>query len=259
MAPACFSYTSFCYLSQIKDSKLEPVIDFPLSTGIYSLENPIKQRAEWTLDVKEPKLPVKAVFFDDGYKRGQRLGKNYKRAVPYDAGFTNAIYSVEAFTNMNGLRLPSVAVLNVFSPKDKTWSPNALGKTRSELLLHSRYLITLTNASAHCSISLFRPIIDDECIVTDVRFVDQTGLLSYFSNSEWPTESSIRGSEGFKKEQRAYALYKQLQIKTGQISNLGRLLIISIMAFPILYYFYRGRENQLQENPGEQNLAQQKD
>lgn len=183
IAPACFAYASGAYLDGVTDQMVEPIWYWPLSTGVYSLENRVTVKAQVERHPTAPRLPTRVVFFDEGLKRhpSWKSAKPVRRQPPYDRGFTNAIYSAGTFTNLGGVALPTSAVLEVFAPKDEVFSQQQPGTNPSDLLSHSRYRITLTNATLRVTQALTPPKFPGVTYVSDSRFVGEAGVGTYFS------------------------------------------------------------------------------
>ncbi|MBE0541118.1 MAG: hypothetical protein IH623_07015 [Verrucomicrobia bacterium] len=244
IAPVCFAYASGCYLDNVKDSRLEPIIFWPLSTGIFSIQNVVLQETEITRHPAVPHLPTRVVFFDDGLERnGTRAAPPFKRARPYDTGFTNAILVADSFTNVNGFALPTAAFLVVFAPKDQEFSPRDLGKTSNDLLRFSKYQIMATNFQAGSSMTSFVPRFPGITLVTDERFVDRALFQNYKSSSGFLSEADITNSHQFAAMSAAVARLAPMRYQqNANVSPwLVRLVLLAVVASPLLYFCLRAK------------------
>jgi hypothetical protein len=244
IAPVWFAYASSRYLAALTNSELEPVIMAPLSTGVYDLAVPFKQHAEITLSASLPNLPMRVVFFEDGFLRDEMLRAPRKRKPPYDKGFTNAVYSAVNFTNVGGYSLPTTATLRIYAPKDDQFAPNGLGTTHHDVMLHSQYQIALTRATPQTSLEEFQPKLLPTSVVTDARFVQQQGLLvPYLSDSNWATVAEITNSKDFKLLAAAAPPFRTgLFTKPTSHRVVIRILVVfTICASSILFYNFARR------------------
>jgi hypothetical protein len=103
------------------------------------------------------------VFMDDGFDRSGETAK--PRKPPFDTGFTNAVYSVFATTNLGNFEIPIHFSLAVYRPVMG-------GMSGKKTELEFQYSGYVSNASAACSLSSFVPNIPSPTMgrVRDTRF-----------------------------------------------------------------------------------------
>ena len=135
-----------------------------------------------------PRLPQTITFFDDGFDRSEGVPK--KRHPPYDKGFTNAIYTVNTFTNIGGYSLPLTFNLKVFVPA-------YLG---SGITLSKEYNGTINNISAECSLTNFIPEVMSEGDISDTRFVSADAIRQeqfLYKTNRWLSTNEVETLPGF--------------------------------------------------------------
>ena len=240
IAPLCFAYASTSYLNALTNNMVEPIWEWPLSTGSYSALNPITVKSIITRHPVEPYLPTQAVFFDDGLVRHPAWPsvRATKRKPPYGDGFTNAVFSVGSFTNVGGYALPNTAVLEVFAPKDRIFSPTQLGTNASDLIAHSHYRITLTNATVQRTLPSTQPALPGLTSISDSRFVGRAGYVSYFSASNFPAEQNITNSAEFKELEMAFAS-EGARTPARFAWPVRVVLLLVLLCFAVVFYYNR--------------------
>ncbi len=155
------------------------------SGRIYGPPGHPQLRGQWTLSESRPAFATWVTYFDDGIVRTPNGAA--KRVPPYDKGFTNAIFQVDAFTNVNDVAVPLSASLHLLRPRRGGTSSNDL-----DVLVE--YQITLTNAGRAEEITDFQPALPGITAIRDERY----GVLNYFGTNEWPTVEQLQNGEYFK-------------------------------------------------------------
>lgn len=214
-SPIWLAYASGCYLADIQGDLVEPGMVFDGVGGKYGPPNHLKLKAQWLLSESTPRFPTRVVYLNDGYMYSPH--GRLQCPVPYNNGFTNAIYQVERFTNISGLSVPCVSSLRIFQ-----MSPNAT--TSTDLQLFVEYRMNLTNAMNTIDISSFQPAIPGITALQDERF----GMLNYYATNRWPVIEELRSGEYFEKIRklniRAQTL-GSLSARAGKLDS-GRSLVV---------------------------------
>jgi hypothetical protein len=150
-----------------------PIIWFALASGCYL--NGAKDRLipPYSTDIKRdaivanvtrlsamPSLPQTVIFLDDGINR--KFGEPSQHPPPYENGFTNAIYIVNAFTNIGGYVLPSEFTLKVYRPASSTET------NKIEIL--AEYDGYVNNFNPKCVLKTFIPDVESAGFILDKRF-----------------------------------------------------------------------------------------
>lgn len=229
-----FATASSCFLD-----RSNVLIPPPYSTDLMRL--PVK--ADITREVPLPRLVRTAIFHSEGYD--PKSPNRTKYPAPFDAGFTNAVYSALEFTNVGGLLLPLDFTLQVYRPSPKGLEIDFL------------YRASITEARLGCSLSELKPGIpgEKEGLIKDLRFVS-AGAKSeqpfQYHSRQWLTEEQVRTLEGFSNyvawEKFAGTVPSVLTEKRSAISfsNQGTkrvrfvvvLLILAMILVPILVWRY---------------------
>src|SRR5262249_45195228 len=108
--------------------------------------------------------------------------------APYDTGFTNSIFEASAFTNLDGVEVPTRFALTTFRPKP--------GGTRAEELVPvSQVEGHLTNVTRSVSDLSFKPELPTGLVnFEDNRFIRRVpffGTVSYLSTGGWLTTNQV--------------------------------------------------------------------
>jgi hypothetical protein len=223
------AYASTCYFRSQSNNFIEPAMAFDGFGSTYEPGDHARLRAEWTLTDSEPNLPVQLVYFGDGYRR-TRNGR-FKLPAPYDRAFTNAIFQVQAYTNITGLRLPLESSLKVFTPRRDS-------AAAQDLRLLVEYNVHLTNASRTVSVASFRPELPGVTLLEDRR----VGSLQYFATNGWPTPATLR-TDAYFIELRAINTHASPLPRRSPW--LPRVLLILIVLMPVAAYIARRSTNWL--------------
>jgi hypothetical protein len=185
ISPVWLSYASASYFRSRTNAAVEPGFVSDASGRIYGPPGHPQLRGQWTLSESRPAFATWVTYFDDGIVRTPNGAA--KRVPPYDKGFTNAIFQVDAFTNVNDVAVPLSASLHLLRPRRGGTSSNDL-----DVLVE--YQITLTNAGRAEEITDFQPALPGITAIRDERY----GVLNYFGTNEWPTVEQLQNGEYFK-------------------------------------------------------------
>jgi hypothetical protein len=181
ITPIWLAYGSACYWNNRVTNLVEPGMLFDGTGVYYGPPRHPRLRAEWTLSNSEPRVPIKVVYFSEGFVQAP-TGGVVRLPPPYDRGFTNAVYQVDSFANLdNGLRMPASSSLKVFEIKQD-------GKTSGDLRLFVEYHMRLTNAARMTGQMAFQPAIPGVTLLQDARH----GLLNYYATNRWPTKIELK-------------------------------------------------------------------
>jgi RNA polymerase sigma factor (sigma-70 family) len=135
-----------------------------------------------------PRLPETVIYFDDGFDRSEGVPK--QRRPPYDKGFTNAIYTINTFTNIGGYSLPLTFNLKVFVPA-------YLG---SGTTLYEEFNGTINHVSAGCLRTNFIPDVVSEGFIFDTRFVSADAVRKSqfpYKTNRWLSTKEVKELPGF--------------------------------------------------------------
>jgi hypothetical protein len=202
-------YASSSYLSEIHLIKRLPPIASLSSRHAYLYG--FRQPATWRVTGTSPPLPTFAVIYDDGHQRywededagfmtGPPLERNWR--APYDKGFTNAVLTVESFSEHGSHRIPQNATFSVYMPKPD-------GTNAQDLQLSARYSICLSNVSFHTAVSDFKPEVRGSVLVADRRFErDKQPLyaFSYLADKRWLSDAEARQRPEFLRSKQDQAI-----------------------------------------------------
>jgi RNA polymerase sigma factor (sigma-70 family) len=185
--PERLSYIPLTWLALASSHDLDEAKDHlfpPYSTDIVRARLPVSVIRMNGL----PRLPQTIIFFDDGFDRSEGVPK--KRNPPYDEGFTNAIYTVNTFTNIGGYSLPLTFNLKVFYP----------AYSGSGIKLGGEYNGTISNISAECSLTNFIPEVMGGGRITDTRFVSADAIRQeqfQYETNHWLSTNEVEMLLGF--------------------------------------------------------------
>jgi hypothetical protein len=183
--PAWLAYASGAYFRSRTNHMTEPVILHNVGGVDYDNTSDFLQQTEWSLNDAFPFSPRRVVYLSDGLirVRGKTLGA---RPPPYDAGYTNAVFEVVAFTNAAGVSIPLVATLTVYSPGD------------GQLEVNHEYVIRTIGVDVAASEGRYLPELPARCVVSDARAQDEVGVVVYKSSGRgWPTLQRLKSSAAY--------------------------------------------------------------
>lgn len=207
------------YFKSTTSNLVEPVVLLGIYRATDTPQFRGKQQAFWKLQEMPPYCPIEAYYLDDGIEYLPFPIPPKKRLAPFDVGFTNIIFKINGFTNVDGLQMPTDGVLETFKPK-----PDHQKETGGTYRV-SRYHISTTSVKVGSSEIAFRPVLPGETFIGDARFYQQADNLSYVSTNVWPSEMAITNKEAFKKA----TLIKAKKYKSGTEMPSRRWLIIAVL------------------------------
>jgi len=111
------AYASSCYFATRTNDQIEPVYWFG---GEYFFNRGLTVPGNWQIEKASPHLPSRVVFFNDGFLRAMDRGRTpviTPNSGVYAKGFTNAVYQVTQFSEVNSFKLPSEFTLSTYRPK----------------------------------------------------------------------------------------------------------------------------------------------
>jgi hypothetical protein len=189
IAPIWLMFVSGEYFRSLTNNLVEPVVIDGLNSPILKISE-ISQQVYWQLQDQPPWFPIQVSFLDDGIFHVPPPLKSVKRPPPLDAGFTNAVFRVNSFTNVGNLQVPQAAVLETYSP-----SPSkAEGGT---LYMKGRYVMKVKTVKLGLLPTAFRPVLPGVTRIDDWRFHGWPNGISYQSTN-WLPESVITNASQFK-------------------------------------------------------------
>ena len=230
MGPIWLMFASGEYFKSLTNNLVEPAVVLGLYIPSLSVTRQIRPRALWHLQEDPPNFPVEVSYFDDGTIYLPPPRKPIKRLPPYENGFTNAIFKVINFTNVGGLQIPNVGVLETFHPRD--------GLTGTgELYCASRYEISVKSVKLGLPPTVFRPEFPGVTAISDVRFYDRAAAVTYLQSgdSAWLPEQVITNKEAFKRKAAITDLQHKKQLEEeSQMPNQRRVIIVIMLALIVV-------------------------
>lgn len=181
------AYASSCYLDAATNSRLPPLdIAFPNPFNLTRTREAVIERA-----AGEPRLPSTAVLLNDGtraywadreYAPWVKAPSILRAPKPYDEGYTNNIYRVISFTNVNGLQLPLEFECSFFMPKP-------YGNASTELVRMTYKTFRAISVVPKTSRKDFRPQLPGPVTTADYRFAlgpaAVPGPIRYMVTDHW--------------------------------------------------------------------------
>jgi RNA polymerase sigma factor (sigma-70 family) len=189
IAPIWLMFVSGEYFRSLTNNLGEPVVIDGLNSPILKISE-ISQQVYWQLQDQPPWFPIQVSFLDDGIFHVPPPLKSVKTPPPLDAGFTNAIFRVNSFTNVSNLQVPQAAVL-------ETYSPNPSKAEGGTLYMKSRYVMKVKTVKLGLLPTAFRPVLPGVTRIDDWRFHRWPNGISYQSTN-WLPESVITNASQFK-------------------------------------------------------------
>jgi hypothetical protein len=242
------AYASRCYFSGLSTNHLIPIwmLDDPsLRDAGYTVP------AIWQLQTRPPQLPARVIYLNDGTHRtvsADHVPITFRYAAPFDQGFTNAEYQVQASTNVDGLVIPTEF-------------------TFTRYYVQGEHLIvrTLTQGNATVvrkgtTVSEFRPQFEGRAIAFDKRFrkeKDPVPSVRYWvTNGEWLAISNL--SNAYLKQLAKYKGAKEVAASLRKRRNAKRVLVVSVMFLvavlpPVLIVLATKRHKDRQNMKNEMN------
>jgi hypothetical protein len=127
----------------------------------------------------------------------------YPRRPPFDKGFTNSVFQVLSFTNINGVELPLTGRLDTFRPEPRGRRP--------ELLHYTQYRISLRSWSDKPEKVRFRPVLPGPTSISDSRVYGKVGSYVYVA-SDWRSLEQVTNTLSYKEKA---ALYRKISRTSG--------------------------------------------
>ncbi len=140
---------SECYLDDLKQTNSFPPV-FSLFKDA-EIEQGFTVPASIFRQNQEPRLPSKMIFRDE----------RYRTAV--DQSPTNAIYTLIAHTNVDGLLLPTHSELGIYHP------PQSKSPETWKLIPYNKYSIEIAECRTRSSVTEFSPDLRKNTFLTDHR------------------------------------------------------------------------------------------
>lgn len=166
------AYCSRSYLNENRTGKLPQVWRYDVynQSGITNILPAILTRS-----VGFPYLPQQVVYANDGaeYELTNGVSLIRRRLLPpFENGYTNALYQVITFTNINGITLPTEFIIDSFRRR-----PGA--RKSSDLWINTRQQGKLSLVIFPCGRTNFLPVSPVPTLVDDFR--SGRGRLQYLS------------------------------------------------------------------------------
>jgi hypothetical protein len=223
------AYASSSYFSSRTNNHIEPVYWFG---GQSFFDQKITLPGEWVLEKDSPYLPIRVVYFNDGFTRGLN-GSGAPQVVPNQApwqnGYTNAVYYVERSSEVGQRRIPSSFTLDIFRPKPT-------GKSSTDLLLSRAFEFTLTNTPPWDGIENFIPSIPGRTYLKDRRFA-HSGIavdLGYVVSNRWPTMSDVKNDRTL--GSLVLAAGQEQKLSGAYITKRKRRVVVVLMVMSTLVF-----------------------
>jgi hypothetical protein len=184
------TYCSSAYLQSITNGRIEP---------IWMLDNPLLHKqhftlpGKWTVNELPPHLPSKLFYISDGFYHGYnsdtKQPKDIKLRVPYDTGYTCAVFRASSMTNLNGMGIP----LAFYFERSQTPLGNRTPLPRSEMFGE------VESVKAHADVDKFLPPYQGEIWIHDSTELDKLPPNSINSNymiyparnGDWPEDKKF--------------------------------------------------------------------
>lgn len=139
---------------------------------------------------QSPRLPQRLLFLANGFDKTYGWLR-WDRSLP-GKGFTNAIYTVNLFTNVDGCVLPREFTLKILLPDTS--------KPRNPMRLVAEYDGIVNRVSAKCSITNFVPVVGGEGEISDKRFVSPDAIAErpfYYKTNRWLSTNEVESMDRF--------------------------------------------------------------
>jgi len=196
------------------------------------------QQAFWSRRPEPPGALVSAVYLDDGIA-GLRDGQQVRWPAPLDVGFTNAIYTALAYTNVGAFSLPTRATLTTFAPQLGAPGPRVVRRFTYDIVTTS-----LTTSFLHTGD--FRPLLPGKTHVRDTRFSTPGNDLHvnyYLDDGRWLSDSEVKALPEY-----AVAVAQARQMRTASnrpAAKVSRPLVWVVFglltALPLVFFYRQKR------------------
>ncbi len=208
-----YAFGSGCYFPSLTNNQVNPPTILK-TEGAYAQD--FRVTAHWELESGPPFLPRFITF--DTPPALQKTATGTERGH-----LTNCVFTVQEFTNVFGLAIPTVITVNYFG-----WHP--LNPTT--IIPTSRMRIVVSNFQARVAVEHFRPEIPEPAVISDLRTIASNtpfGVASRNSRT-WPNieDSKKRASA------RAQAIGMAEHRNKSHVTLL-RISLISVVIAPALW------------------------
>jgi hypothetical protein len=226
------AYASGCFFSNLTTNFMEPPLSFDGTGRFYDRPDHMRKLRiqHQMMGNSFVQFPSSVVFFDDG---STALGS--RQPAPYDRGFTNCLYSVDAWTNFSGTLIPAVATLKLFTPR-------LGGRSETELTLLGEYQIEILKFRFAKADFANTPNLPGVTLVFDSRLPEFPDLI-YPTTNRWPSVEEIRLHPEFRK---ALTGFQSKPRKERLVRAVIITAFILSLCFPILW-LWRFRKKPVNE------------
>jgi hypothetical protein len=184
------TYCSSAYLQSNTNRRIEP---------IWTLDNPLLHKqgftlpGKWTLNDLPPHLPSELFYISDGIYHGYdydtKQPKDIKLRVPYDTGYTCAVYRATSVTNLNGTGIP----LAFYFERSQTPLGHRTPLPRSEMFGE------VESVKEHTDVDKFLPPYQGEIWINDAteagklppNSVNSNYMIYQGYNGDWPKDKKF--------------------------------------------------------------------
>lgn len=189
------TYCSATYLQSITDGKIEP---------IWRLDNPLLHKqgftlpAKWTLNELPPHLPSELCYLSDGlyhgYNYDEKKPKEIKLRVPYDTGYTCAVFRAASTTNLIGISIPTEFYFET--------SQTPLGGRTPDMPRDEMFGV-VESVKAHTDVERFLPPYQGEITIHDAtekgklppNSVNSNYMIYKGHDGDWPRDEKLKTLE----------------------------------------------------------------
>ena len=197
----------------------------------------------WKLSATRPELLGELVILNDGFMRTRaRTGEITLMPYPepFKSGFTNAIYAVEEWGEVGGLRLPQKFRFEQFAPYGTLESPGGL-------TVLERISGQATSLSPGATSKKMIPPLPERTPIVDMRLaprtnfagVNATNLLS--QGRSYPTYLPAEKDGWLTKEQALARVAAKSQPVKPKTNPLAYVLVIGLAVLPIILFIWKRR------------------
>jgi hypothetical protein len=184
------TYCSSAYLQSITNGKIEP---------IWLLDNPLLRKqgftlpGTWTLNELPPHLPSELFYTSDGiyhgYNPDTKQPKEIKLPVPYNTGYTGAVFRATSTTNLNGIGIP----VAFYFERSQTPLGNRAPLPRDQMVG------AVESVKAHADVDRFLPPYQGEIWIHDSteigklppNSVNSNYMIYKGRNGDWPKDKKF--------------------------------------------------------------------
>jgi hypothetical protein len=222
--PLWLALASGSYFSSLTNSRIEGVLCVD-SSGVVSPDTIRIQDAQWTCQRQFPHLPEKVVFFDSGGIPGR-----WTNGVPYNNGFTSAVYIVRTFMQVDGVAFPQQAAL-------LTYSPMKAGRRNTDLIVSARYDIHFDEIHLVRDVPVVPPDMPSGATLIDARFYDKAGNVAFMRAAKWPRKEATLSTPEYRKGvwlRRAEVARRRELLRAPESTRSARRLVMALFCITSL-------------------------